>query len=301
MGRNQKALKKLKIHIGKFLNKTIFTVFFCTLAGCSSLVIKTSLPLFEDQASVMKTESDPELARLAIPAQLKMLEGFLKSDPDNLELQRLLAEGYCSYSFAFLEDVDKKRAGNWYLRGKNYAMRALQSLTGNSKFSKGNLTTWKNNLKKLDSRSLPDLYWLTQCWGGWLTVNLHNPFAFADISMIEPALEKVLALDSNFYYAGAHRGLGVFYGCRTKILGGNPEKAKENFEKSLSLTQGKFLMNSFLFAKTYAVQNQDRDLFERLLNEILDAPDDLLQEERLANEVAKLKAKALLESVDDLF
>ena len=61
------------------------------------------------------------------------------------------------------------------------------------------------------------------------------------------------------------------------------------------------MINSFLFAKTYAVQNQDRDLFEKLLNEILEAPDDLFAEERLANEVAKLKAKRLLESIDDLF
>ncbi len=285
----------------KFVFRSFLVLFVCTSIGCSSLIVKTSLPLFEDQADVMKTESDPELARLAIPAQLKMLEGFLQSEPDNLDLQRLLAEGFCSYSFAFLEDVDQERASKWYLRGKNYALSTLQSLTGDPEFSKGDLKIWERNLKKLDSTALPALYWLTQCWGGWLTMNLHNPFAFADISRIEPALKQVLVLDSSFYYAGAHRGLGVFYGSRTKVLGGNPEKAKANFDKSLSITERKFLINSFLFAKTYAVQNQDRDLFERLLNEIVEAPDDLLPEERLANEIAKLKAKALLDSMDDLF
>jgi hypothetical protein len=285
----------------KFVLRSLFALSFCFSIGCSSLIIKTSLPLLEDQAIVMKKESDPELARLAIPAQLKMLEGFLQSEPDNLDLQLLLAESFCSYSFAFLEDADQKRAGSWYLRGKNYALRVLQNLTGNPDFSKGELKAWGNNLKNLDVTSLPALYWLTQCWGGWLTMNLHNPFAFADISRIEPALKKVLVLDPNFYYAGAHRGLGAFYGSRTKILGGNPEKAKVNFEKSLSLTKGRFLINSFLFAKTYAVQNQDRALFEKLLNEILEAPDDLFPEEQLANEVAKLKAKVLLDSMDDLF
>jgi len=285
----------------KFVFRSFFALFFCFSIGCSSLIVKTSLPLLEDQANTMKREADPELARLAIPAQLKMLEGFLQSEPDNLDLKLLLAESFCSYSFAFLEDKDQERAGSWYLRGKNYALSALQNLTGNPEFSKGDLKAWEDNLKKLDTASLPALYWLTQCWGGWLTMNLHNPFAFADISRIEPALQKVLVLDPNFYYAGAHRGLGVFYGSRTKILGGNPKEAKVNFEKSLSLTKGKFLINSFLFAKTYAVQNQDRTLFEKLLNEILEAPDDLFPEERLANEVAKLKAKALLESMDDLF
>jgi hypothetical protein len=285
----------------KFVLRSFFALFFCFSIGCSSLIIKTSLPLLEDQANVMKRESDPELARLAIPAQLKMLEGFLQSEPGNLDLQLLLAESFCSYSFAFLEDADQGRAGSWYLRGKNYALNVLQNLTGNPEFSNGDLKTWENNLKKLDVSSSPALYWLTQCWGGWLTMNLHNPFAFADISRVEPALKRVLVLNPNFYYAGAHRGLGAFYGSRTKIIGGNPEKAKANFEKSLSLTKGRFLINSFLFAKTYAVQNQDRTLFEKLLNEILEAPDDLFPEERLANEVAKLKAKALLEAIEDLF
>ena len=45
----------------------------------------------------------------------------------------------------------------------------------------------------------------------------------------------------------------------------------------------------------------DEELFKRLLTEVLDAPADALPEARLANEVAKRKAKALLEKTDDLF
>ena len=132
-------------------------------------------------------------------------------------------------------------------------------------------------------------------------MNMNNPFAFTDISRIEPALKRVLELDENYFYGGPHRGLGVFYGSRTKLLGGKPEEAKAHFEASLNLTKGNFLINSLLFAKTYAVQNQDLELFERLLKQIIEAPVDLLPEERLANEIAKLKAKALLDSMDELF
>jgi hypothetical protein len=49
------------------------------------------------------------------------------------------------------------------------------------------------------------------------------------------------------------------------------------------------------------VQAQDRDLFEKSLREVISAPADILPEQRLANEVAKQKAKILLEQVDDLF
>ena len=85
------------------------------------------------------------------------------------------------------------------------------------------------------------------------------------------------------------------------MLGGNLEKARAHFEKSLKLADRKFLMTPYLYAKTYAVQTQDKKLFKRLLNEVIDAPGDILPQQRLANELAKIKAKNLLESVDDLF
>ncbi|MEE8269532.1 MAG: TRAP transporter TatT component family protein, partial [Nitrospinaceae bacterium] len=63
----------------------------------------------------------------------------------------------------------------------------------------------------------------------------------------------------------------------------------------------KFLMAKVIYAKTYAVQMQDRDLFKKLLNAVLDARSDILPEQQLANAVAKQKAQKLLESADDLF
>ena len=72
-------------------------------------------------------------------------------------------------------------------------------------------------------------------------------------------------------------------------------------EKSIGLTQNKFLMAKVLYAKTYAVQLQDRTLFKKLLKEVIGAPADILPEQQLANAVAKQKAKKLLESADDLF
>lgn len=94
---------------------------------------------------------------------------------------------------------------------------------------------------------------------------------------------------------------GGFYGARSKMLGGDPEKSKHHFERNLELTENKFLMTQMLYAKTYAVQTQNRELFERLLKIVLATPGDVLPEQRLANEVAKLKAQNLLEAADDLF
>jgi len=85
------------------------------------------------------------------------------------------------------------------------------------------------------------------------------------------------------------------------MLGGNPEKSRHHFEKALDLTENKYLLVQLFFAKTYAVQNQDRELFESQLQAVLQAPPDLLPEQRLANQVARKKAAKLLGQIDELF
>lgn len=85
------------------------------------------------------------------------------------------------------------------------------------------------------------------------------------------------------------------------MLGGNAEKAKEHFEKAIKITGGKFLMAQFMLAKCYAFQTQDKELFEKTLHEIIAAPDDLFADQRLANELAKRRARHLLARIDDLF
>jgi len=53
------------------------------LAGCfpSRMGVQAALPLVESQILAMQEERDPELAKQAIPANLKTLEGLLKQDP----------------------------------------------------------------------------------------------------------------------------------------------------------------------------------------------------------------------------
>jgi hypothetical protein len=85
------------------------------------------------------------------------------------------------------------------------------------------------------------------------------------------------------------------------MLGGKPEKAKEYFEKCLSISNGNFLLAKLFYAKTYAVQVQDQPLFESLLKQIDEASLDALPDVRLANAVAKQKAKRLSGRTNDLF
>jgi tetratricopeptide (TPR) repeat protein len=271
--------------------------------GCSSrrLAVQATLPLIASQIVSMQEERDADLAEKAIPASLKMLEGLAKEDPENVWILQKLAEGFCGYAFSFLEDHEPDRASGLYLRGKDYAFRALE-IQGNGKTWKGlSLDEWSKRLIEVTSSQQPAMFWAGQCWGSWLSLNLDSVEAFSSLPRIDTLMNRMVELDPNFHYAGPHLFLGAYYGGRSRMLGGNPDKAKNHFEQALRITEEKYLLISFLYAKTYAVQNQDRELFKSQLEKVIEASDEVLPEQRLANQIAKRKAAVLLEKIDELF
>ncbi|MBT5550112.1 MAG: hypothetical protein HOJ79_06485 [Nitrospina sp.] len=279
----------------------LFSALLFTGCSTSQMAVQATLPLVGSQIKAMQEERDPVLAEKAIPANLKMLEGLLKQDPENTWILENLAEGFCGYAFSFLEDTEPARASSLYERGKDYALSATILRTGRKKWTDLSLEEWSRALNEVEVSHQPALFWLGQCWGSWLMQNLDSVEAFADIPRLESLMLKVHDLNPAFHHAGPHWFLGAFYGGRSKMLGGSPEKSLLHFEKALELTGNKYLLVRLLFAKTYAVQNQDRKLFEAQLQAIVKAPPDLFPEQRLANEVARKKATQLLDQVDELF
>ncbi len=283
------------------LSIACLTLFAFTACSTQKMTVGLITPLLADQQDSFYEETDPEFARQAIPGNLKLLEGLAKTDPDNLTLMLSLAEGFCSYAFSFLQDDEPERASRLYQRGREYAERSLAKNGVPENLSSLQLKDLELALAGIDREQLPGLYWLGSCWAGWVKLNLHDPETFADISKLEKVILKTLELDENFHYAGPHLLMGGFFGGRTKLLGGDPEKAKTHFERNIELTHDKFLITKVIYAQTYAIQTQNRKLYKRLLTEVIESPSDILPEQRLANEVAREKAETLLGDIDDFF
>ena len=273
------------------------------LSGCSirRLAVQATLPLISSQIISMQEERDADLAEIAIPASLKMLEGLAKEDPENIWILQKLAEGFCGYAFSFLEDSEPNRASGLYLRGKDYAFRTLEIQSNGKTWRRLSLDEWAKKMAEITPSQQPALFWAGQCWGSWLSLNLDSVEAFSDLPRIDALMNRAVELNPDFHYAGPHLFLGAFYGGRSRMLGGNPDRARNHFEQALKITEGKYLLISFLYAKTYAVQNQDRNLFKTQLEKVLEASDDVLPEQRLANQITKRKAAVLLGKIDELF
>ena len=102
---------------------------FATLVtACSmgQMVVRGSQTILDSGIDSMNRETDLQLARDAMPANLKLIEGMLIEDPKNTELRLYAAEGFYGYSFGFIETEDPARAQQLYRRCYGHAQLALQ-------------------------------------------------------------------------------------------------------------------------------------------------------------------------------
>lgn len=276
----------------------LFTLNSCTV---QKMAVNATSSLIDYNILSFYEEEDPEIARLAGASNLKLLEGLIKADPDNEDLLIKASQAFGGYAFLFVEDEDPERAEGLYRRGKEYGLRVLEKKEGFEKALRGDIKEFEKVLKSLEKEDMPALFWTTYCWAGKINLNRDSPRALIEIPRVKLMVDRALKLDETFFYSSPHLLLATYYASRPKMLGGQPEKAREHFEKAIKLNQGKFLLSYFLYAKFYAVQVQDRELYRKLLDKIAAAKLDILPEQMLSNQVAKTKAERALKDIDDIF
>lgn len=270
------------------------------LQGCIQRIALNSMGgIMDNGFDVMNEERDLQIASQSIASDLKLLEAILKSDPDNEHLLLLTSEGYSSYALGFVEDDSAARALLFYGRGKDFGLRILHHRTGFS--ADTDLPAFTATLSKLSRDDVPAVFWTAVGWGSSVYLNAGDPAALADLPKIEAMMQFVVEKNPAYFYGGAHFFLGTLYGSTPKALGGKPDEARKHFEMALSINGGKFLMTYVYYARSYAVQTQDKELFDSLLTKIDSASIDILPEARLSNAIAKRKALLLRAREDSLF
>ncbi|MFI5363026.1 MAG: TRAP transporter TatT component family protein [Elusimicrobiota bacterium] len=274
------------------------------LAGCSAVnhvaVLSTTDILTLGRGATLD-EPDYQLAREAMPAQLKFVETLIAAQPANRDLRRLAAEGFAGGAFLFFEDAEPARAKGLYLRGRDHALAALALKSRFAGLADMTLDAFEAALKTAALDDVPDLFWAAAGWGGFINLSKDDSAALAELPKVAALMARVDELDPAFHFAGADMFFGVYYASRPRILGGDPDKAKAAFERASKVTNGRYLMTLVLEARWYAVAAQDRDLFKQLLTKVVEAPSGGLPESRLTDEAAKRKAGRLLEQIDDYF
>ncbi|GJQ21451.1 MAG: hypothetical protein HBSIN02_18060 [Bacteroidia bacterium] len=272
------------------------------LAGCvQQLAIRTMADIMQYGFDAYYQEEDLEFAREGLAGNIKIIEALIKGDPENEELLLLASQGYSAYALGFMEDDSVERARVFYLRGMTYGKRALGRHKELIESMGRDLHAMQEALKTMDAEDVPAVFWTAFAWGGYINISRDDLSAFADLPQVIAMMEFVAEKDPGYYYGGAYMFLGALEGSVPPVLGGRPEKAKEYFEKALAVSEGRFLMSYVYFARTYAVQMLDEELFDRCLKAVEEASPDILPEARLPNAIAKEKARRLRERKAELF
>ncbi len=273
------------------------------LAGCSprTIALRETTSLVSGGASALYEEPDPQLAREAFGSQLKLAEVLLRDEPDNPVLLSLLAEGFNGYAFLFFEDSEPARAKAFYLRARDYALRLLAPRRGLERVTELDGDALDKALKSAGPENAPALFWAAFGWAGYINLSKDSPSALAELPKAVALMERARQLAPDYHFGGADLFFGVYYASRPAILGGDVKKAQTAFEEARRRTAGKYLMTYVLEAKYLAVAKQDQELFTTLLKKVTDSEAGQVPNARLTDEVAKIKARTLLEKKDDLF
>lgn len=303
-------------------------VLLLQLPACDigQLTVGTTAKVLVRAQPALHQESDYQLAYDAIPGVLKTIEGFWIVDPDNSDLIEILTEGYCQYGTAFVEDdwevakfakklddieTHNARASHIFTRCLNYALKQLGPRWQTDLFD----TTEKvaQLVKNTGAGKRDQMMWAALALGSIINHNLSRPEMLSYVSTVKMILDRVLEIDKvrlpgrKDYAALPHIAYGMIYSVGSAQVGGDPARARAEFETALRVTAdkdhpaGKYLLARALMGYRVGLMTNDRTFFHDQLKQVLETPPSVWPEQRLANEVAHRRARRYLSHEKDLF
>jgi tetratricopeptide (TPR) repeat protein len=157
---------------------------------------------------------------------------------------------------------------------------------------------WPEAIKVLDDGAVPLLYWYATNIGKWALLE-----GFTEILSrkedIKAIMDRVEAKDPTYFHGAPMRYFGAYY-TKLPFPGGDLPKSEEYFKKAIAADPN-YLATRVLFAENYATKMDNKELYREHLEFVLkfdlsQAP-DLLPE----NHFEQIKAKAMLDKIDDTF
>jgi hypothetical protein len=265
------------------------------------MAVDLMVPVLENTTVVALRSPDPELVGDALPTSILLLEGMLETHPRQRDVARMAAMFRFAYAFGFVEDEDPERALAMYDAGRELGWRAFGDEEAERAIREGTFEEMNAAIAEVDLKDAGALLWVAANWGMWIQLNLGETRAVADVARLMPLAERVAELDETLFWGMPRVLLGALHAARPVVLGGSPERSLAEFEAALRIADRNLLVAQVFFAESYCVQTFDRDAFTASLREVLDAPPGVLPEAALLNQIARVKARSLLDRAEEIF
>lgn len=279
-------------------------------SGCiKKMLLNGQIKGTRDGSAAVNTLHDYELARSIAQAGLGQLEGMHKLAPDNTDALFMLTRGWAGASFAFTEDDYEQayekgdevmaeyhmlRARAGYERAKHYGVELLGHHAegfDDAKLNHEKIRAWLVE-NFTDAEQAEDLLWVGYAWIGHVAASKDVPEIVGELYVGVEMVKRSVELDETAVYATGHTVLGAYH-ARTAMA--ELDESKKHFDRAVELNGGKFLATKLNYATRYYCAKGDKASYERLLNEVLAAGDEL-PEARLQNVIAKRRARRYLGS-----
>ena len=269
------------------------------LSGCGQMVSNAKKEFAQDISATILDYDDSETIRQAAPAYMVLVSSMIRSDPDNVDLLMSGASLYGAYASIFVENKDRQRVLS--SRAFEYASHAVcVTRPAVCEMRKNSYHQFELALGQFNKQDADVLFSLGSAWSGLIQASSSDWNAVAELPRAKAVIARVLQLDETNHNGDAHIYMGVMQSLLPETMGGKPELAKAHFEKAIKISTGINLMARLMYAEKYARLVFDRELHDRLLNEILDA-DISKSANRLIDVVVQERARKLLANADDYF
>jgi tetratricopeptide (TPR) repeat protein len=287
------------------------------LGGCdvAKFTADSTAGLFTRAAPAFESYWDYDLAGEAVPATIVQFEGILRVIPDNESILAQLSQAYVAYAYGWVEadvealefegdyeeaDVQRGRARMMYLRAVDLTRHWVRLHNGDVdnavRASVEDLEGWLQNafVEEADAEML---LWHGYAWGSYINAAKDDMEAIADLAYAKAFVARSIELNPDYYNAAGYVFMGV---ATASEMAADMDEAKVYFEKALARTERRALQTQVNMARYYAVKTGNRELFDTLLTEVMDAHDPL-PEARLANVMARERAALYIANADQLF
>ena len=279
--------------------RVLLLIALLPLGGCASLVSSAATGLADNLSVAILNQDDPATVRDGAPSYMLLLDSFIEGNPDDPALLAAGANLYASYGAVFADD--EIRASKLTTRARNYGLKALcVSYEKSCDWHALPYDEFVATLPGIPDRHADLVYAYGVATLAYLRAHSSDWDSLAFLPQVEALFNRYLEMTGDDAEGAVHTYMGILLTLRPPALGGKPEEARGHFEKAIAMTAGRDLSAKVEFARGYAKLLYDRELHDRLLNEVLEA-DPYANGLTLSNVIAQQDAEVLLAEAEDYF
>ena len=285
----------------KFIAKSVLLIVNLNfIIACAPIVSNITDNLARNLSDAVLNQEDPKIVRDGAPAYLLLLDSLVAGNPENPVILSSASDLYTSYSAIFVNDANRSKILS--KRALKYSKKALCiSYEDSCNWDDYSFDDFNLSLDDLDMKYSDLLLTYSTSYLVYIRSHSNDWNAIARLPYIESALEYYVEknpetenIDSVYTY------LGILSTLLPPALGGDYEKGKRYFENAIEFSGDQNLSAKVEYALSYARPLYDRELHDKLLQEVISS-NPVKKNYTLLNVIAKEQASSMLEDADEYF